>query len=100
MPPLPRRAVISSEPSRVPTSTDTEISLEMQITSRDYAEKRQRKQIQLTRQLKFMGQNGFHAIVMLVPVHMRGNRETVDWRLSRAGFICMGVPTTDYLSKW
>src|SRR5262249_6982063 len=31
IPPLPRTAIISSEPSRVPTSTDIGISVEMQI---------------------------------------------------------------------
>src|SRR5215831_242557 len=45
IPPLPRRAVISNEPSRVPTSTDIGLSVETQnYFPGHYAEKRQRKQ--------------------------------------------------------
>src|SRR5215831_16838394 len=45
IPPLPRRAVISSEPSRVPTSTDIGLSIERQkYLRRHYAEKRERTQ--------------------------------------------------------
>src|SRR5262249_41795941 len=37
IPPLPSRAVISSEPSRVPTSTDIGISLKCKLPCADYA---------------------------------------------------------------
>src|SRR5262244_242898 len=49
IPPFPRRAVISSEPSRVPTTTDIGLSMETQnCLPGHYAEKQQRKQTYVT----------------------------------------------------
>src|SRR5262245_8995163 len=67
IPPLPRRAVIASEPSRVPTPTDIGISVEMQIALRGIMPRSDKgKQTQQRRQLKLMDQNGFQVVKMLM----------------------------------
>src|SRR5262249_60795055 len=75
MPPLPRRPVISSEPSRVPTSTDIGISMEDRTAfAGHYAEKQQRKQTQQRGQLQEWIRNNY--CLKLPPFQVPGNRRT------------------------
>src|SRR5215813_7027940 len=81
IPPLPRRAVISSEPSRVPTSNDTGISVEMQIafgimTRSDKVSKLKEASIQVWTKTVFMRLQG--------AVHMLGKPRTLHFELTAA----------------
>src|SRR5262249_62055478 len=82
IPPLPRRAVISSEPSRVPTTTDIGISMEMQIALRGLCReatneansKEASTQVMWTRTVSMWSQYSCRFTCLV-------NRVTIDWYL-------------------